>query len=357
MKYLIIILMMLVILVGCSTEATQTEIPSLTAVQSVDIKYDQVEKTYISIGEVVPNNQIEILATGEINSIIKSVGDSVATDEVIILLDNENVTANYLATESQLRTIRDNLRSQYTLAKEAFEKQEALYSSGIVTKQQFDQSENQMSNLYRQYLDAATSYNNQVKNLKDTVDARVLVSPIEGTVAAIYVNEGQTLSNQLAVSIIDQSSIYLKTSISSDLKRLLQVDDIVTIFIDGDHNQPQKGIISEINEIPDQQTKLFEVHIESKDNYDFIIGEYAEIEYVIDAYMTHMVPTNSVVRSNTESYVYLLENGQVNKIKVTTGLSKGEWIEVHEINEVKKVLIKGQNLVVDGENVQEIDEK
>jgi RND family efflux transporter MFP subunit len=355
MKYLGIMLITILLLVGCSTEATQTEAPSLTAVQSANILYDQVEKTYISIGEVVPNNQIDIYANGTIDSIVKSVGDLVFVDEIILALDNDSVTSSYLATESQLRTIRDNLKSQYDLAKQDLDKQETLYSEGIITKSQYDQASSQVTTLYRQYLDANTGYQNQVKNLKETVDDKILVSPIEGVIAAIYVNEGQSVTNQLAVSVIDQSRVYLKTFVSSDLKRLLSIDDEVTVYVDGDHKEPHKGRIAKINEIPDNQTKLFEIHIEAADSYDYIIGEYAEIEYVVDTYMAYLVPSESIVRSNTESYIFILENDQVKKVKVTTGLSKDTWIEVKEVDEVKRVLIKGQNSVVDGELVQEVE--
>ncbi|MCH4888452.1 efflux RND transporter periplasmic adaptor subunit [Acidaminobacter sp. JC074] len=355
MKYIVIIMMTLLILTGCSTEARQTESPSLTAVHAVNMKYDQVEKTYISIGEAVPNNQIDIYATGDVDLILKSVGEPVISDETLLLLEDDNVTASYLASESQLRTIRDNLKSQYDQSKLDFENQDKLFTAGIITKSQYDQSENQMNSLYRQYLDANTNYRNQVKNLKESVNDKALVSPIDGTVAAIYVSEGESLSNRLAISVVDKSKVFIKTFISSDLKRLLEIGDSVTIYVDGDRDEPHKGLISKINEIPDSQTKLFEIHIEAADSYDYIIGEYTEIEYIVSTYMAYMVPTSSIVRSNTESYVYLLEDDSVEKVRVTTGLSKDDWIEVGEINQVKRVLIRGQNNVVDGEKVQEIE--
>jgi macrolide-specific efflux system membrane fusion protein len=355
MKYIAIAMMLLFgILVGCSAEAIETETLPLTAVSTVLAKEDLVEKTYISIGEVVPKNQIDVYANGFIEDIYMSVGDSVKEGDVILSLDKATVTSTFNSTESQLRTIRDNLKAQYDLANSDLAKQKTLLDSGIISLSQYEQTKSSVDSLLRQYTDARTNYSNQLNNLKDTVGDRAITSPIAGKIAAIYFNKGQTANNQMAVSIIDESVVYIKTFISSDLKRDLSVGDGVNIYVDGDHNELHLGEIAMINEIPDPQTKLFEVHVKAVDSYDYIIGEYAEIEYIIDTYMAILVPTSSIVRQASESYVFLLENGNVRKQKVTTGLTKGSWVEVKEISEEGKVLVRGQNNVIDGEAVMEV---
>jgi RND family efflux transporter MFP subunit len=356
MKYIAIAMMLLFgVLVGCSAEAIETETLPLTAVSTVLAKEDLVEKTYISIGEVVPKNQIDVYANGFIEDIYMSVGDQVNEGDVILSLDKDTVTSTFNSTESQLRTIRDNLKAQYDLANSDLAKQKTLLDSGIISLSQYEQSKSSVDSLLRQYTDARTNYSNQLNNLKDTVGDRAITSPIAGKIAAIYYKKGQTVNNQMAVSIVDESTVYIKTFVSSDLKRDLTVGDLVNIYVDGDHNELHLGEIALINEIPDPQTKLFEVHVMAADSYDYIIGEYAEIEYVIDTYMAFLVPTSAIVRESSESYIFLLEDGFVRKEKVTTGLTKDTWIEVKELSSQGKVLVRGQYNVIDGESVEEVN--
>ncbi|MDM8534659.1 efflux RND transporter periplasmic adaptor subunit [Clostridiaceae bacterium HSG29] len=353
MRKLTLLIMIVLLMVGCSTEATKTEPISITNVVTTEIKHEIVEKTYISIGEIVPNNQVDIFATGLIESIYSKVGDFVSKGDIILSLESDNVKATYNSTESQLRTIRDNLKSQYNFEKENYINQEKLFVAGAISKSEFDITKNQLDSLYRQYNDSVVSYNNQLNNLNDTVNDKILKSTIDGEIAAIYFNEGQTLSNQMVISIIDQSKKYIKTFISSDLKRNLSIGNKVNIYVDGDKFNKHIGEISSIQEIPNKESKLFEIHIEAADSYDYIIGEYIEVEYILEKYMANLIPTKAIVRNNTESYIFIIEDSKAKKIKVTTGLTKGDLVEIKDIDDSLKVIYEGQYNVIDGEIVSE----
>jgi RND family efflux transporter MFP subunit len=343
---------MSLLIVGCTAEALESEIEPLTTVSTTLVKQEMVEKTYISIGEVVPNNRVDLYANGSVEEVYLSVGDVVSIDEPILALDKDNVTTTFNATESQLRTIRDNLKNQVQLAEDDYTNQKALFEAGLISASQLGQNENQLENLKRQYNDARVNYANQLKNLSDTVSDRLLTSPIEGRIASISVNEGQQVNNQMVVSIVDQSVVYIKTFISSDLKRDVSLGDEVKIYVDGDKDNIHYGKISKMNEIPDPNTKLFEVHIEATDSYDYMIGEYTEIEYIIERYQAYMVPTDAIVRNSTSSYIFIVNDSVTSRLKVTPGLTKGNWIEITEINDSFQVVTRGQNLIVDGQKVE-----
>lgn len=351
------VLILSTFLMSCGADATLAEEPNrMVPIQVEMMRKEYVEHTYIAIGEVVPKNQIDLtIGAGSVEGIFIMPGDDVLTDDPLIELDDQTVTSSYTSTESQLRTIRDNLASQYKSAYDNYISQKTLYDSGVISKQALDQSKNQSDNLYRQYNDASVTYKNQLDNLKDSVSDRLLTSPIDGKIAAVYIKEGQIVNNQLAVTIIDDSKLYIKTFISSDLKKSLSLNDQVSLKLDK-IEEVRKGSIYQINELPDPQTKLFEMLIQVNDDVDISIGDFSEIEFVIERYEAILVPTQSIVRSGMDQYVYVFDNDEVVKQVVKTGLSKGTWIELKDFNKLEQVVVKGQNqltlksevIVVDG---------
>jgi RND family efflux transporter MFP subunit len=352
MKYLgLLFIIVMSVLVGCSADAVEEPLASLSTVIVTEAIKENITKTYVSIGEVVPERQIDMIVTGNIDKIMYEVGDKVMVDDVLLTLKNDLVESSYQASESQLRTIRDNLGAQYQLAQEDLNKQKKLLDEGIISQAAYNQVENQVQSLRRQYSDASINYNSQLKQLKETLSNQLLTSTINGTIAAINVQEGQVVSNRLAINIIDDSRKYIKTSVSGDLKRQIAVGDVVKVMV---NKEEHEGIISRIDELPNMNSKLFDIWIEANDGYDYMIGDFAEIEYILESYEAVVVPNRSLIRKNNETYLYVLNDNLVTKIQVETGNTFGELIEVSGLREGESVLVRGQNYVVDGEIVNPV---
>lgn len=347
------LLALMIVVAGCtSVPEVESSVDGVNQVpiQLATMRKDLVEHTYVAIGEVVPNNQIDLFVTGNgyIESIEVETGESVVADDLIIQLDdNEADRSTYNSTESQLRTVRDDINAQLISAKENKGIQETLFAEGIVTKMELDQISLQVSSLQRQYTNAAVAYTTQLEALDDSLENsvknRTIYSPISGTVAAVYIKEGQAVSNQMALSIIDDSALYVKTYISSDLKKLLSKGDTVRVKLDGADDNASEGVIYQMNDLPDMGNKLFETLILIDDVEDYIIGDYAEVEFVIERYEAILIPTQSIIRSGSNQYIYTIENDILTKSEVATGRTKDTWIELKEADELVQVVTRGQN--------------
>lgn len=346
MKRLLIVLFALAVLVGCSAEAVEPITEKVSMVEVTEMKRDVVEKTYISIGEVIPNKQIDLTVNGKIEDILVEVGDEVIMSQNLLVLEDD-LQNNYDRTESQLRTIRDNLRIQLMAARDDLEKQKMLLASGAISQDAYDRVLDNVANLENSYNDAVIAYNEQLETFDNN---RVVESPIDGMIASIHVKEGQTINNQVALSVIDHKKTYVKTSISGDLKHFLNKGDPVRLLFD---DQVIESQIHRINEIPNNQTKLFELWVETDDT--LIIGDYVEIEYILTQREGILVPIQSLVRANEMVYIFTLDNEQVNKKVVTTGLTKGPWIEIVGQNQIETVVTKGQMTLRDKETVKIVE--
>lgn len=91
--------------------------------------------------------------------------------------------------------------------------------------------------------------------------------------------------------------------------------------------------------------------IQVEDANNLNIGDYSEIEFVIERHEVLMIPTESIIRSGMDQYVYTYENDQVTKLLIDTGLTKGVWIEVKNLDEILQVVVRGQNQLTAGSQV------
>jgi RND family efflux transporter MFP subunit len=364
-KYTITALLVIIVATGCrqTPESDSNVVTIKIPIQLELMKSDIVENTYISIGELIPNNQVDLFVNGGgyIEKVKVKTGDTVVKNDLVMQLDdNEAGSATYTSTESKLRTLRDDLKAQLDSANITIEAQEILYSEGVISKTEFDRTKLQVSSLEIQYNNAVVAYRNELvalnESLEDSVKGRIIYSPISGKVAAVYVKEGQSVGNQMAMTIVDDSTLFVKTYISSDLKKLLNVGDMVYVKLDGNDLNIQSGCINQINDLPDMQTKLFETLICIEDFSDYIIGDFAEVEYVIERYEALLVPTRSIIRSGINQYIYTYEDGILGKVMIKTGRTKEEWIEIIGYEgESMKVVVKGQNQLTDDSEFVIID--
>ena len=344
---------------GCAADVdTIEEEAKKTPIELMSMKRDVVEHTYVAVGEVVPNKQVDIYVSGDgyIETINTNTGARVEKDKLLIELDNSEVDmANYNAIESQLRTARDNLGSQLASLEDDYGKQKILFEEGAVSKSEFDSISDRVASLEREYANADVAYRNQLTILRNGLKQGIIASPISGMVAAVYAKEGQPVNNQLALTIIDDSRIFVRTFISGDLKKALSIGDCVRLKIDGKAEEFQKGQIFEIKKIPDPATKLFEVLLEIPEQDEYIIGDYAEVEFVIESYEAVLVPMQAVVRKGSFQYVYIHDESELKQIQIEPGRTSGKWLEVKNIDELAMVVVKGQNQITSMKDFVVID--
>lgn len=345
-KFLCVVLISASVLTSCTSKSSTEKYNNQEiAVKIGKVLKDNVEEKYIAIGEVLPNNQVDVYLNtiGEIENIFVQTGDFIEKDMPMIQLVDENVNTKFNTTESQLRTIRDNLALQYASALENYNQQKLLFESGATSQNIFDDTYDELIVVERKYKDARINYNNQVSNLKLSVNDLLVKSPIKGQIAALDVEIGQNATNQKAITIIDTSKLYVKTMVSSELKKILKLNQKVRLKLEGLTNYSE-GVITSIDEVPNLDSKLFKVKIEiEEDSID--IGDFAEIEFITKYYKAKLVPSISIVRRGNEKYLFKYENEMLKKVLIETGLSKENLIEVisDEIDENTKIIVSGQN--------------
>ena len=343
----IMILLISVLVLGCNADESEIESTAIVVpVKLGTVVNDTVEETYVTIGKVIPNNQLDVYlsSVGEIEKIFIRPGDFIEKDMPMIQLVNETIKTTFNSSESQLRTLRDNLAVQYNAALENYNLQKVLFGTATISQNTLDASYDQLEITERQYRDAQTNYKNQVSNLQSSVDDLLLKSPINGQIASLNVMVGEAARNQLAATIIDNSSLFVQTMVSGELKKSLIIGQEVRLSLEG-IDELIHGKVCVINEIPDINSKLFEVHIKITEVVNVGVGDYSEVVFITKSYDANLVPSTAIVRKGIEKYVFTYDDEILKKVVLETGLSNGEWIEVitDELNALSTIIIRGQN--------------
>jgi multidrug efflux pump subunit AcrA (membrane-fusion protein) len=274
-RILIISVVTLLTLVGCQSEVVEQVESDAVPVRVATTRVDFVEETYVTIGEIVPENSIELTLPA-----------GAQVGEVYV------VSGEYVDVGQKLLS--------YTL----------------------------------------------------DGNAQMLLSTQQGLVSKIYTGTGM-MSMGPVIRLVDDTEKLVKTMLSSELQKKLSIGDAVEIvFNDG---QLAEGEIIQLSPEAEAFSRLYETHIrlpESEVSY----GEFVELRFITDRHEAILVPAKAIVRKSGEKYIYQYVDGELKKVMVETGLSKGDWIELANFEPMNfDFIISGQNFIADEDRFVVVD--
>lgn len=369
-KWRVLVMIVLILslgLVGCGKTEDDAVMNSAAVLETVQVESTKnvmiaspveevISDQYTSFGEIVAESQLDfyLSGSGEIESVFVSPGDVVSAGDSLAKLSSVEALASYNATESQLRTIRDNLKTQVTSLEDDYDKQLKLYEAGYIPESTLESIGTQLETLKRQLTDAETNYANQLKRLKKGLNDRVLSSTIDGVVAAVYIHRGEKLSGQKAVTILDRTNLYVEAMVTSDLLRKLEIGTEATIKVAG-IKEPLNGEVAQIDSVPTEQTQLFSVKvlINGEHENDLYVGDYAEITFLSTQRQAILIPNRAIIYENEGAYVYVLSEDTAVKLPVEMGTYSDELVEITSDSMMLnlKVIVSGQENLEEGDRV------
>ena len=351
-----LLLAVVIMAVGCAegdSEATDETVKIPVTISKAEAGV--VRESFLALGSIEPQISISIDAggNGTVEKLYVETGDREEAGDKLFLLDADNLERNFNTTESQLRTIRDNLYIQFLDLQETLSNQELLYTEGAISKIQLDQTRVLWEQLRRQYLDASTAYDNQVKNIQEGIDDRTAVSPISGKIAVIFIKENETINGSVAMKIIDDDFVVAIASVTSEQINKMVIGGSAVIYPDGKLLGSTEGQVSRFNELPDDGTGLYEVEVEiANQEHKLRSGEYVEIDFIIDERDALMIPKQAVRTFGENQVVFVIVDGRAQQRVVDLGTEQGEMIEVIEgLTEEDQVVVKGAGYLREGSEV------
>ena len=184
------------------------------------------------------------------------------------------------------------------------------------------------------------AYDAQIEAAKTGVEAAEyqkdlyrVTSPIDGIVDAVNVKEKALAAQGLAAfTISEKDSMIVTFYVPEDVKNFLRIGDRVTLFREGDKEDPEvPGHITLIGTAVDPQKGLFKVEAEviTTGQKELSGGSSVKLSVVSNAVEGEIViPYDCVYYDDGQAYVYLVTDGKAVRTDITTGLFNQNKITV-----------------------------
>lgn len=379
---------------------------NINADAAVAVRIEEAAKKSISAsvnlnGKLKPIQEINIIPKypGKVNNIYFDIGQSVKAGDVLFTLEDKDVRLQLKQAQAgldmansglakatgggaelqelQLKAAMISAEISYDDAKLAFERTKQLFESGAASKATLEQSESRFKLAEQQYNSAKSNYEitttkTNLENIasakaqvnqaaaalelaKSQLDNTVVKSPINGVIAARGIEVGELAgSTSIAMSVIDLSSVLVDINATEDMINKIKLGDMAEVTIKSVGDSKCAGEIINISPTIDTRTQSYLVRINIK-NEDGILrgGMFAEIKLALDkAEDVLAIPLSAVVNEGDKRFVYVVKNDIAEKREVSTGLFDDTHIVIIKgLSENDAVIVKGQELVIDGSKV------
>jgi RND family efflux transporter MFP subunit len=278
-----------------------------------------------------------------------NVGSAVKAGDMLIVLDTDSLNAQLLQSQASLQSAEaaaESAQSQASLSKinldaaqKLYDRTRILYGSGAVAQSQMDDITDKVNIARNQYENASgpalaqaqaaisTALAN-INNYQVQIDSATIRSPIDGLLTSRNVNVGQVVSTGVAViSIVDTSTLKLKSTVNQELLPLLSVGQEMEVTIDSYPDNVLKGTISSLGPIAVSTGEVFPLEVTINNSGGLTAGLSARAA-VSTTVKGIVVPASAITQGSGESYVYVIKDSTVSKRVVKVGLKNDQEAQI-----------------------------
>lgn len=362
-------------------------------VETVEVQEGRLTDYISETGLIEARNTSRILAqvNGQIENIAVSVGNFVKKGDLLLEVSSAQVDLQIKALEAQLRRVRASyndlinpasetlqsaelrvatLESQLALVLDQYQKSLQLYDEGAISEDALNTTEynytiakNELTiaqnelqllqrggseNLRQQYLSQIEEINYNIEQLYSTRGNYQVHAPIEGTVTAMMVNEGDTIIASMEIlKVADLSELYISSDILASKAQFITEGAVAGVMDMEDGSTIDSLSVTKV--YPTAHLKISDLGIEQKrvrieidlpHSLSLRAGYEVDIEVVIrEKDEAIFVPEEAVYTINGQDYVLIIDGWRAKELPVETG-----WKTVDDV-EIVSGLAVGQEVI------------
>lgn len=342
---------------GCAdkkTENKQTEhrIPVITGEASVR----RVEYILNQVGTLKASQEVTLRSAieGPIIEILFSEGSNVKKNEILVKLDPAKIQAELRNLNARIEQLQIGLANK----ERTLERKRPLVDQDLVSRLHFDDLQTDIKEIGSRILQARADLARQNERLSDTV----IRAPFDGVVGVRDICVGDYLKiGDPVVSVVDLDPLQIVFQVPEKFKPDLFVGKQVFLTVDPYQDRIFEGQISFIAPVVDINTRSFQVKALVNNNELLLNpGMFARAKVIMEVHENALtVPWESVIQTEEEDYIYIVENDVARKVPVKLGKITSKWAEVLDpgITSGAIVILEGKFAVKDGKKVSVRREK
>ena len=358
-------------LTACGTGADSGETSSAqsstagVAVQVEEVTSDTIAAENKVSGKIEADNETSIFVASSVKctAVYVEAGDTVQAGQKICTLDLDSTLSSYNAAninyDSAAQSYQDQkaiLDKQVQMAQDNLDNLKALFEIGAASQLEIDQAELSLQQAQagrtstlaqlEAGMQSAKSSVEQLSTLLEDVDSQGnVVAPTAGTLVSLNAVENAFVSPSMPVAVIDgPDQMKVTVSVSEALVPKLAIGDEAEVAVSA-VDATFTAQIRAVEQTANAQTKLYTVTLGvPADVGGLMSGMFADVTFRTDAAENVVVvPTEAILTSGEEPYVFVVENGTARYVPVTTGLAG------NGVTEITSGLTPGQQLVTVGQ--------
>jgi HlyD family secretion protein len=320
--------------------------PQIIEYEIVTPEKGTIENKTVATGKVEPRDEIAIKPqiSGIVSTVLKEAGQTIKFGDVIATVKVIPEMGQLNAVESRVRVAEINLKQ----AEAEYARQQRLYKSGVVSKEEFDAAEatyNKAKEELTNAMDALDIVREGVSKkyanlsntqIRATVSGMILDVPVKAGSSVIQANtfnEGSTIA-----SIANMNDLIFRGNIDETEVGRVKEGMPIVLRIGALNSNTFNAVLEYIapKGVELNGAVLFEIKaaVSVPDTVFIRAGYSANAEIVLakaDSVLT--IPESSIEFSNDSSFVYIMKTETPQEFErkhVTVGLSDGIKIEIKE---------------------------
>ncbi|MCF8335029.1 MAG: efflux RND transporter periplasmic adaptor subunit [Bacteroidales bacterium] len=332
---------------GCNQGEISRDSDVAVPVSVTEANYEAISEFLQTTGTVNAVHSAELVTKVEGDYFLQTnprtnqkfaLGDQIKEGETLIKLKNR---------EYELGIQIESVKLEQKIAKQEYEKQQALYEKGGVTLRE-------LTNAEKTYINAQ----NALEEAKLNLNKLSVTAPITGFITQLpYYTPGTHMNaNTNVAKIMDYRELMLEVSFPEKTLPIIQTGQQVRInHYSLDTAQALEGRVTEISPAVDPDTRMFDAKIRVQNQQKRLRpGMFVKANVMVehkDSVIT--LPREIVLERNDRQIVYVVQQDRAHERNVVTGIESGDRVEIIDgIEEDERVVTDGYETLRDRSRVK-----
>lgn len=345
----LVILFTVAALTGCADKKSKTS--SATPVDSVEVfvlKKELVTKTLSLPAELHPWERAELFAKveGYVRELKVDIGSQVRKNDILIVLDAPEVTANYAKSSADLQAAQ----SRYNTSLDTYKRMiNASKEKGAVSDSELERVRNQMLADSATH-EAAKSGVNAFAQLRNYL---IIRAAFDGVITQRNIDPGTlvgTGSKPLLV-LENLDKLRVRVAVPEIYTSALPESSAISFTVDAQPSKKYKAVLARKSNQIDSKTRseLWEFEA-TNSKQELKSGMYGSVSF--DLHRTEpsfVVPYSSLVTNLERNFVIRIRDGKAELIDVKSGISMKDKVEVFaELQEGDQLVLSASDEIKEG---------
>lgn len=357
---------------GDSSEGTA---PAGVAVQVQEVATGDVAVENKVSGRVMADDEYNIMvaSAAKCTAVYVQAGDTVRAGDKICKLDLGSTLASYSAATIGY----DSAVTAYNAQKEIFAKQialaennlansKALFAIGAASKLEVEQAELTLKQAIagrdstlaqlQAGIQNASSGVKQLDLVMENIDGNGnVISPVSGTLVTLNAVENGFVTTSMPVAVVDGADqMKIAVGVAETLVPKLSIGDRVSVSVTS-AGKEFVGTIRSVDQTANMQTRLYTVIINVPAEVSGLLGGmFADATFYTDSSENAIaIPSEAILTSAGNQYVFVAENDTARQVIVQTGLVGNGVTQITSgLTGGEKLITVGQTYLTDGDAIR-----